>query len=74
MISADMMNVIELDELREKVERLERIEKATRAFVKEMEDGYLMKIIGNGMSNDEGEVDRLEGLYEAMKKAVRSRK
>ena len=74
MISPDMMNVIELDELREKVERLERIEKAAKAFVKEMEDGYLMKIIANGMSNDEGEVDRLEGLYDALKKAARARK
>lgn len=73
MLSPDMMNVIELDELREKIARLERTQKAAKAFVKEMEDGCLMKIIGNGMSNDEGEVDRLEALYEDLKKAARAR-
>lgn len=73
MLTADMMNVIELDELREKVARFEKIEKAAKALIKDMDANRIMRVLGNGMSNDEGEVDRLEALYEDLKKAARAK-
>lgn len=74
MIPADMMNVIELDEARDKLEKFDKLKKTVKAFTKYMDEGGIMRILGSGMSNDEGEVDKLEELFDAMKKAERAAK